>query len=212
LIYMYDMIFFTTACLSVDSLKFLVLGDWGGLPTYPYHTSIETGVAKQMGMVADKYQSEFILALGDNFYYDGVKDVNDHRFKETYEDVFTAKSLYIPWYLVAGNHDHNGNVSAQIAYSKKSNRWKYPDYYYSMSYDVPGGKKAEFVMIDTVLLCGNTGHDFLNNQPQGPDNLGVADAQWDWINKQLQTSSADYLIVAGHFPVYSIAEHGPTKC
>ena len=25
-------------------------------------------------------------------------------------------------------------------------------------------------------------------------------------------SRADYLMVAGHFPVYSIAEHGPTSC
>lgn len=24
--------------------------------------------------------------------------------------------------------------------------------------------------------------------------------------------SAPYLLVSGHFPVYSVAEHGPTKC
>ena len=28
----------------------------------------------------------------------------------------------------------------------------------------------------------------------------------------LPAFSAPYLVAAGHFPVYSIAEHGPTKC
>ena len=39
-----------------------------------------------------------------------------------------------------------------------------------------------------------------------------ATKQWTWINNTLQESTANYLIVAGHYPVWSIAEHGPTLC
>ncbi len=114
-----------------------------------------------MGKIADTLDTQFVLALGDNFYFDGVKDVDDPRFKveqdyfgffgffeqnvletallqkvfyscnkisfpqfqETFEDVFVSKSQQRNWYLVAGNHDHHGNVTAQIEYSKRSKRW-----------------------------------------------------------------------------------------
>ena len=33
-----------------------------------------------MGAIAEAYQTSFTLALGDNFYYHGVKDVEDKRF------------------------------------------------------------------------------------------------------------------------------------
>lgn len=39
----------------------------------------------------------------------------------------------------------------------------------------------------------------------------ISDAQWNWIEHTLASSTADYLIVLGHYPVWSIAEHGPTN-
>ena len=68
-----------------SALNFLVLGDWGGNPEYPYTTEAETRIASVMGKVASNMNSQFTLALGDNFYDKGVKDVYDHRFKYTFE-------------------------------------------------------------------------------------------------------------------------------
>lgn len=190
------------------------MGDWGGLPTFPYTTPIETGTAKGMASLTKTYGTQFNLALGDNFYFDGVKTVTDARFKETFDKVFKDPDLQkTPFYLIAGNHDHNGNVSAQIAYSKVESRWNFPDYYYKLQFTIPGSQViVDIIMIDTVLLCGNSDHDFLGRQPTGPENQKVADDQLSWIEKQLQMSNASYLLVAGHYPVYSIAEHGPTQC
>ena len=37
-------------------------------------------VGEQMGKITTAYQTSFNLALGDNFYFDGVTDVEDKRF------------------------------------------------------------------------------------------------------------------------------------
>ena len=68
-----------------DKLNFIVLGDWGGQPDPPYTTEAETSIAKVMGDVASSENSQFTLALGDNFYNTGVKNVNDPRFNQTFE-------------------------------------------------------------------------------------------------------------------------------
>ncbi len=73
---------------SDGALNFLILGDWGGQPSYPYTTTAEVELAGVMGTKASEIGSQFTLALGDNFYNTGVRDVKDKRFKDTFEVVF----------------------------------------------------------------------------------------------------------------------------
>lgn len=64
-----------------ESVRFLVFGDWGGLPFYPYTTRIQRNLAKTMAAIADVKRVDFVLSLGDNFYFKGVRSVDDRRFK-----------------------------------------------------------------------------------------------------------------------------------
>ncbi|XP_023647515.1 tartrate-resistant acid phosphatase type 5a [Paramormyrops kingsleyae] len=194
------------------SIRFLAVGDWGGLPYPPFITPIEKATAREMGRVAEQMGADFVLALGDNFYYKGVDDVHDPRFQDTFEHVFTDRSLNIPWYVVAGNHDHAGNVKAQIQYSRLSDRWRFPYYYYELNFRVPRSDRTlTILMVDTVLLCGNS-DDFEDQKPRGPVSAVDANRQLQWLQKRMAASKADFLLVAGHYPVWSISEHGPTEC
>jgi len=196
------------------------MADWGGSPNPPYTTAAEISTASGMGKVAAATGSAFSLAVGDNFYTSGVENVESARFKNTFEDVFTAESLNIPFYVIAGNHDHGGNVSAQIAYTQKSTRWQYPESWYSFEKDLEGGSSIQIVMIDTVILSGNSDvrdaageltAELPGSQLPGPAERARADSQMAWLEKTLNSSKAIFLVVAGHYPVWSICEHGPTS-
>ena len=74
-------------------LNFVIMGDWGGTDGWPYTTLAEVEIATQMGKKAAEIGSQFTIALGDNFYTFGVKNVDDPRFKETFEVRIQAPSL-----------------------------------------------------------------------------------------------------------------------
>ncbi|XP_040842297.1 tartrate-resistant acid phosphatase type 5 [Ochotona curzoniae] len=198
---------------ATPTLRFVAVGDWGGVPNAPFHTAREMANAKQMSKVVQMLGAHFVLSLGDNFYFNGVQSVNDKRFQETFEDVFNDRSLQrVPWYVLAGNHDHLGNVSAQIAYSKVSKRWNFPGLFYRLHFRIPRTNVSVAIfMLDTVTLCGNS-HDFLSQQPERPRDLGLARTQLAWLKRHLMDAKEDYVLVAGHYPVWSIAEHGSTHC
>jgi len=188
--------------------SFLSVGDWGGCDIFPYRSPIEVRIADSMGKVAEEQNSTFVLALGDNFYPQGVQDEFDPRFQQTFEDVFTAPSLQIPWYVLAGNHDRYGNNSAQIAYSRHSSRWTYPAPYYDFSIKLPDGNELYIIMIDTVIAAGHSRDN--GTEFESAANVHLAQKQYDWIERKLAASNADFILVCGHYPIWSIGGHGPT--
>lgn len=68
----------------------------------------------------------------------------------------------------------------------------YPDYFYTFSlWESDKTKKlVDFVMIDTVLLCGGGNlTDWEETEVDGPKNNRVAEAYWQWIEGQLRQST-----------------------
>lgn len=210
--------------------------DWGNDSPGQYAT------AAGMGVVAEEIKAHHVFCLGDNFYHssksgcktgsgicngdaDGLD--GEKRFKTTFEDVYAAPALQnIPFYAIAGNHDHGGNVSAQIAYGSDGlhkTRWVYPDWYYNVTetLTIPGGKKTvefEVLLFDSVIGLGNsdvvledgTVHELNGDELPGPSDPPAAEKQWEWLEARMAASTADYLWVGAHYPVWSIASHGPT--
>ena len=52
-----------------------------------------------MGVVGEKLDIDFVISTGDNIYDDGIANTSDPLFKESFANIYTAKSLQKPWYL-----------------------------------------------------------------------------------------------------------------
>lgn len=210
------MLFVLALCLSLgrSDWTFMSLGDWGGTDAPHYTTDSQCESGRGLNTIAEKYNVDTILAVGDNFYHSGVtfKD-RDKRFARTFNDVYNGPALQnAKFYAVAGNHDHRGQVKAQINYPNP--RWYFPDNWYSFTKDIGGGKTAHFVMVDSVLLSGESFHDHEKDifvSATGPLNKQLAKSQWEFIEREIADSKADFLFVVGHYPVYSPCSHGSTR-
>jgi tartrate-resistant acid phosphatase type 5 len=187
---------------SGGALSFPVFGDWGRRGQRD-----QLDVAAQMGRAAAGFRSPFVVSLGDNFYDYGVSSTDDPQWKESFENVYVAPSLLVPWNVILGNHDYRGNCQAQIDYSSRSPRWRMPARYYSRTETIPGGKTILMVYTDTSPFVTSYAKDPL----MGP-NVRTQDTakQLDWIDRTLGESAADWKVVLGHHPIYSGGEHGDT--
>jgi len=202
----------------LGGLQFLTIGDWGGSEKDPYTTVSEIENGQGMAITANKLGASFVLALGDNFYHSGIgTDFHDQRFQSTFENAFNESALSVPWYVIAGNHDHVGNVSAQIAYTSLSARWNFPYYWFKKSFSFEEDGETftiDIVMFDSVILSGPSYHDEELDvffKANGSEHPVLASAQWEFLEQSMKESTADFLLLASHYPVWSVCSHGPTK-
>jgi tartrate-resistant acid phosphatase type 5 len=184
-------------------LNFLVIGDWG------YNSSDQTSVANAMKTVASANKTDFIVSVGDNFYfngggynYDGVLSRNDDKFTDLWEKKYDGALSQLPWYLVLGNHDWYSCPECQIQYSKVNSRWKLPAFFHTKTI-LNSDFKAAFIFLDVNLLANGINGD----SPAMKENLKKISKNSvyfikRWIIKQLEKfSNFDYIFVVGHYPI-----------
>ena len=184
-------------------LNFLVVGDWGRKGQKD-----QLDVAKQMGIAAAQVDAPFIVSVGDNFYDLGVASVDDAHFKLSFESVYTAASLQVPWRVILGNHDYCGSCQAQIDYSKKSKRWEMPARYYVKTEKLTDGGSVDMLYLDTNPFVEKYARDKRIGKEFATQD---SRAQLAWIKKTLAESKATWKIVFGHHPIYTGGEHGDTQ-
>ena len=187
---------------QAGGLNFLVVGDWGreGDPT-------QLRVAEQMGIAGKAIGAQFVISVGDNFYEHGVKTVDDPQWQTSFEKIYTAPSLQVPWHVVLGNHDYGGNCDAQIAYSQVSKRWNMPARYFTRTERIDEKTTAEFFYIDTTpMVLGSAA----TPSPNTSKHRESSERQVAWLASALAESTAPWKIVIAHHPVYSGGIHGDT--
>ncbi len=191
---------FLSAPLDADddsggALHFAIIGDWGrqGRPD-------QRQVAGQMGIACHHVAASFVISVGDNFYERGVTSLEDDHWQKSFEQVYHAPSLQIPWYVILGNHDYVGKCEPQLAYAKTHPRWIMPARYYTEVLPVDAATHVECFFLDTCPFI----EEYRHNQPEFSEVLSQdPDRQLQWFEQALATSTAEWKLVFGHHPIYS---------
>ncbi len=167
-------------------LRFIALGDAGKGDDVQYQ------VADAMGRVCAANGCEFALYLGDNFYSDGVSEIDDAQFEEKFELPYAA--LDFPFHVVAGNHDYGGGgggfdewrIALEVEYTGHSDKWTMPAAFYTFAEG-----DATFFALDTTAL-----------------DWGRTTQQAAWIPAEFEAALTTWKIGFGHHPVLSNGSHG----
>lgn len=188
-----------TAPAPPGALEFLAIGDWGR-----GGSAAQRRVAAAMAAWAHAHPVRFVVSTGDNFYENGVDSPTDPKWKASFEDVYTAKSLQVPWLVALGNHDYRGSVEAQLEFSKVNPRWRMPARFYTATETLEDGTRLELFVLDTSPFLDTYRSILSITRVAGQDPA----AQRAWLEKELAASTADWKIVVGHHPVRSSGPHG----
>ncbi|CAG8646558.1 8664_t:CDS:2, partial [Ambispora leptoticha] len=201
-----------------DILDFSVIGDWG----FPGENQTQTSNA--MSVYADRFDTKFIINVGDSFYvggiytYDGVSNASDPKFNTIWKKTYTGKLGEIPWYGVAGNHEWYNNVTAEVDYSRTVDaRFFLPSLYYTrVSLVGPNQDKIAWIHIDTNPFYYTDLTKTKKKAPvmynafvrQGWNTPDAVENLLKWVEDQLVAhQDAKWIFVIGHHPLVGTCQN-----
>lgn len=156
-------------------------------------------IAELMGVMGEEIGPEFVLATGDVHHFEGVRSVDDPLWMTNYELIYSHPELMIDWFPVLGNHEYRGNTQAVLDYTGVSRRWSMPARYYTKSFE-DDGITLRVVWIDTAPMIDK----YRNESETYPDACKQDyEKQLAWIDSVLTVAKEDWVIVAGHHPIYA---------
>ena len=157
-------------------------------------------IAELMGTMGEEIGPEFVLATGDVHHFDGVRSVNDPLWMTNYELIYSHPELMIDWFSILGNprisRKHSGStglhehqpplVDARPLLHQGIRRKK--------------GATIRIVWIDTTPLIDK----YRNESDKYPDAYKQdISKQLLWLESVLASAKEDWIIVAGHHPIYA---------
>ena len=157
-------------------------------------------ISETMAALCETVDVECVVAPGDIHHFEGVRSVDDPLWMTNYELIYSHPELMIPWHCTLGNHEYRGTTQACIDYTRKSARWNMPERYHTFVLTADDGTTLRFVLIDTTPLIDK----YRTETSKYPDAaLQNRDRQLVWMDSVLTAASEDWVLVAGHHPVYA---------
>jgi tartrate-resistant acid phosphatase type 5 len=177
-----------TATFNHPGVRILAFGDYGT----DRDDWSQTRLAAAMAAYDAEHPFDLGLALGDNFYPNGLNSPTDPRWDSQWERLYSPLGIRI--YAVLGNHDYwdRRSPAAEIARTRRSASWCLPGTHYTFT-----AGPVQLFAVDTTPV----------DEP-GKDRDGAMAAQRVWLARALAASRARWKIVFGHHPIYTNGHHG----
>ena len=157
-------------------------------------------IAETMAALCEQVDVECVVAPGDIHHFEGVRSVDDPLWMTNYELIYSHPELMIPWHCTLGNHEYRGTTQACIDYTRKSARWNMPERYHTFVLTADDGTTLRFVLIDTTPLIDK----YRTETDKYPDAaLQDRDRHLAWMDSVLTAANEDWVLVAGHHPVFA---------
>jgi hypothetical protein len=118
---------------------------------------------------------DFGLTFGDNFYPNGMRGVDDPRWRDWWETLYSP--LGVVFYPTMGNHEYYSDDGAAAELAYHSPTWHFPAPYYTFT-----AGPVQFFAVDTTEL---------------------SEAQVLWLDQAISSSPARWKVVYGHHPIFA---------